>query len=391
MNSILFVHNYYRQPGGEDNVFAAERAMLRDKGHTVHEYIARSDSISAAQYLAMPVTTLWNRRSAQELARICREKKPEVVHFHNTFPLISPSAYYAAKRAGAAVVQTLHNYRLICPDARFFRKGRVCEDCMNKNFAWPSLIHRCYQKSFFASLIAAAMLALHKKMGTYARMVDTYIALTNFAKAKLVEAGFDSAQISVKPNFLQKDPGAGNGDGGYFLVAARLSAEKGVDTLLAAWRKALNRPALKIAGDGPLSTMVADRAQRLGGVDYLGHKSHDEVLALMKNARALVIPSLWYEGFPMTVVEAYASGLPVIASNLGSLGELVINEKTGLLFECGNAEALAKQANRLCDEPALAEAMRTGARNEYEQKYNAEQNYKLLINIYQKAIEKAKQ
>ncbi|MBD3393819.1 MAG: glycosyltransferase [Chitinivibrionales bacterium] len=386
VNKPLIVHNHYLQRGGEDVVFETESALLRDHGHQVLHYTLDNRAVAGMGAVSLFTKTLWNSATYRDLTRCIRDRKPDLVHFHNTFPLVSPSAYYAVKRAGLPVVQTLHNYRLVCPEARFFRDGRVCELCLRKRIAWPAVRYGCYQNSRPASAAVTAMLSLHHALGTWRTKVDRYIALTEFARAKFCAGGLSPEKVAVKPNGLARDPGAGPGGGGYVLFAGRLSPEKGIDTLLDAWPHVPGKLSLKIAGDGPLVEMAAQRASALEHVEFLGQRTHDEVLDLMRHAEALVVPSRWYEGFPMTVVEAFATGLPVVASRLGGLTELIRHGETGLHFDAGNTAGLAAQIRQVCVHADHAGRMRAGARREFERKYAARRNYESLVEIYQAVL-----
>ncbi len=304
---VLICHNFYQQPGGEDQVFAAEAALLRRFGHEVETYSVHNDEIESAGKLKLAAATVWNRGAASEIGRRTRENRAEIVHFHNTFPLLSPAVYSAARRAGAAVVQTLHNFRLICPGATLFREGKPCEKCVGR-FPVAAVAHGCYRGSRSATAVTAMMLGVHRSIGAYANQVDAYIALTRFAREKFLVAGFDPEQIHVKPNFLDPDPGAGPGDGGFALFVGRLSEEKGIRPLLEAWKRVGKTLPLKICGDGPLASQVREAAASESSIEWLGRRPLEEVIGLMGRAAALVFPSLWYEGFPRTIVESLSAG-----------------------------------------------------------------------------------
>jgi glycosyltransferase involved in cell wall biosynthesis len=231
---ILAIHNSYQQPGGEDQVFLAETSLLERYGHQVVRYSKHNDRAAGMNRLALAGTALWNNSTYRDLRVLIRRERPDVAHFHNTFPLVSPAGYYAAKAEGVPVVQTLHNYRLLCPNALFFRDGGVCEDCMGKAITWPGVVHKCYRGSRAASGLVTAMLATHRALRTWTDMVDVYIALTEFARRKFIEGGLPEERMTVKPNFVDPDPGPGTSDDGHALFVGRLSPEKGVDTLLAA-------------------------------------------------------------------------------------------------------------------------------------------------------------
>jgi len=284
------------------------------------------------------------------------------------------------------VVQTLHNYRLLCPVALFFRDGRVCEDCMGKAVPWPGVVHRCYRGSRAASGVIAAMLTTHRALGTWTKMVDVYVALTEFAQDKFIEGGLPAEKIVVKPNFVAEDPGPGGGSDGYALFVGRLSPEKGIETMLAAWDRLRTGVPLKIVGDGPLRDRVIRAASRQPNVEWLGYKTVAEVHALMKRAGVLVFPSEWYETFGRVAVEAFAAGTPVIAANIGAVGELVEHGRTGLHFRPGDPEDLATRVGWALSHPAELGRMREEARAEYEAKYTAERNYRALMEIYEFAL-----
>jgi len=279
---------------------------------------------------------------------------------------------------------TLHNYRLLCVNALFFRQGQICEACLGR-FPWRGVVHGCYRDSRPASIVVAGMLTLHRTLGTWG-LVDRFIALTAFAREKFLEAGFSPEKVVVKPNFVHPDPTPGNGQGGYALFVGRLSPEKGVKTLLEAWRRLEGRLSLKIVGDGPLQGEVSRLAQEVLGVEVLGRKGTEKVYALMGEASFLVFPSEWYEGFPKVLVEAFAKGLPVLTSALGSQGSIVEHGRTGLHFRPGDPEDLAAKVEWLLSHPAELVWMGKEARAEYEAKYTAEKNYRMLIAIYREVL-----
>jgi glycosyltransferase involved in cell wall biosynthesis len=387
---ILVIHDYYQQPGGECQSFTAESSLLESHGHQVMRYTVHNDQIKNMKPFALAAKTIWNRTVALDLRKIIYQKRPEILHFQNTFPLISPAAYYAARAEGVPVVQTLRNYRLLCPNALFFRDGHVCEDCMGALVPWPGILHACYRGSRAATGVTAAMLSFHRALGTYTRMVGMYIALTDFARQKFIQGRLPAEKIAVKPNFVDPDPGIGEGRGGYALFVGRLSQEKGISTLLSVWEKLGGKIPLKIVGDGPLASQVAEASRSIPGIEWLGDKPGQSVLALMKDAAVLVFPSVCYEGFPRTIVEAYSVGLPVIASNLGGMASIIEHGRTGLHFSPGDPEELAVQVDWLFDHPAELERMRREARKEYEEKYTADRNYEMLLEIYERAVGSAK-
>lgn len=380
---ILAVHNFYQQPGGEDQVFASETRLLEEAGHTVLRLTESNDRVAGMPSAGLAAATVWNRDAYRRVYAVVSEERPEIVHFHNTFPLLSPACYYAARRAGAAVVQTLHNYRLICPGATLLRDGVPCEDCVG--FApWRGVAHACYRGSRGASAVVAGMVMAHRAAGTWNRAVDAYIALTEFSRSRFVAGGLPPGRLFVKPNF-SADLGVGPG-GKHFLFAGRLSQEKGLDILLDAWRSCGDLPMLKIAGDGPMGPWLREQIVNLPRVEWLGRLPHDAVVEQMKRARGLVLPSVAYENFPVSVVEAYATGLPVVASDAGTLPELVHDHTTGLIFQSRNSASLTQKILELTNDAVLYEKLRAAARGEFEAYYQGSRNLDLLVGIYRKAV-----
>lgn len=387
---ILLAHNYYRSsaPSGEDAVFRGERALLERAGHEIIPFERHNDDIDEStlrRRSALALNGAWSRQSYDDIAELIRRHRPDVAHFHNTFPLISPSAYAACQDNGVPVVQTLHNYRLICANALLLRDGKPCEACVGTTLL-PALRYRCYRGSLPATGAIVWMLARNRWNGTYSRLVNRYIALTQFAADRLVAGGLPPDRMIVKPNFLNLPRVAAEERESFALYVGRLSEEKGVRTLLDAWRAVRSVP-LKILGDGPLHAELADTVMRHGlKVELLGQRSKDEVLRLVRQSAFQIVPSEWYEGFPMVILEAYASGTPVVASDIGSLAEIVEHERTGLLFRPGDAEDLARKIEALATSALRLEYGRA-AQAVFEQKYTAERNLSMLMDIYRQAQE----
>ena len=382
---ILIGHNFYQQPGGEDTVFAAETAMLQEEGHSVVPYSQHNDAIRAMSPFSAGLKTIWNRSSRREIARLLAREHPDVCHFHNTFPLISPSAFYAASAAKVPVVLTLHNYRLLCPAGVLLRQGRVCEDCVGRRLAYPGIAHACYRNSALQTAGVAAMNCVHHVLDTWRDRVDLYIALTQFARQKFIEGGLPAEKIVVKPNFVHPDPGFNWRREPFALFVGRLSPEKGIATLLNAWSLIGADLPLRIAGEGPMENEVRQACENHSSISWLGRLSRLDVIDQMKRARVLIFPSIWYESLPLTIIEAFATGLPVIAGNLGSMAELVEDGHTGLLFEPGSAESLAATVRRLLTNDGLAVAMGMSARQEFETRYTRSRNCELLLRCYSMA------
>lgn len=384
---ILLLHNRYQIRGGEEVVLESEKTLLEDRGHSVALLETTNDEIKGLVAKAKTaVNTIYCYSSKQRVRREIDSFKPDVVHVHNFFPRLSPSVYDACQEAGVPVVQTLHNYRLLCPKASFFRSGQVCEDCLGKLIPWPGVLHGCYRDSRLGTGVVAAMLTYHRIRKTWTEGVNVYIALTEFAKQKFIEGGLPADKITVKPNFVYPDPNIGEGRGNYALFVGRLSPEKGLETLLNAWALLEKRIPLKIVGEGSMADAVAAATEKLTEVEWLGRQPHEQVLSLMKNAMMLIFPSVWYEGFPVTIAEAYAVGLPVVASKMGGMSSIIDSGRTGLLFQPGDAEELARKVEWALQHPEELNKMRREARAEFEAKYSAEENYRQLMEIYSLAV-----
>jgi glycosyltransferase involved in cell wall biosynthesis len=383
---IVVAHNFYQQPGGEDQVFAAETELLESYGHKPVRFIMHNDEIDGMNRVQLAIKTTWNRDSAARLGEVVKEHKPDVVHFHNTFPLISPAAYSAARKGGAAVVQTLHNFRMLCPNAVFFREGKICESCLGKAIPLPGVLHRCYRGSLAASAMCATTLTAHRALGTWKNAVDLYITPSESARRKFIEGGLPAEKIVVKPHFLPTDPGVGTGDGNYAVFVGRLSFEKGIETLLAAWKELRARLPLKIIGDGPLADEVRDAVMTDPRIEWLGRKSLNEIYDIVGRAKMLIFPSQCYETFGRVAIEAYARGTPVVATDHGAMADVVDQGRTGLRFAPGSPRDLADRVQELLDQPARLAHMREQARREFETKYTAPSNYERLMRIYEDAI-----
>lgn len=383
---VLLCHNFYQQPGGEDQVYADEAWLLQRGGHEVIRFEQHNDVLKEKRAWDAAKTTFWSRESYQALHRLVATHRPDVAHFHNTFPLISPSGYQAVRDAGIPVVQTLHNFRLICPGALLMRSGAPCERCVTKRFAWPGIVHGCYRESRKATAVTAAAMSWHGMRGTWRNRVDRFIATTQQARALFVSGGLPEEKLAVKPNFVRPDPGRFSGPRQGAIFVGRLSPEKGIGTLLEAWQRLGDRIPLRIVGDGPLRDEVLQAQRSQPGIEWLGRLPFDQVLEQIGAAKTLLFPSLLYETFGRTMIEAFATGTPVIASDLGAMRELVADELTGLRFPVGDAAALVAQIDRLWADEILWERLSEGARREFERHYTADRNLQLLQEIYEQAI-----
>ena len=382
---ILAVHNRYRYRGGEDFAFEAECALLESHGHQVIRYLednARIASMSTARLLQ---ATLWNRQAYRDLRKLIARERPSIVHLHNTFPLLSAAAPAAAGAAGVPIVETLHNFRPVCLNGLLLRDGAPCEKCVGRRWAWPGAWHACYRESRAASLWAALSLGARRLSGAWHHGVEAYIVVSRFARTVFRRAGLPESKLMLKPNFVHPDPGPGDGRGGYVLYLGRLSQEKGVLLLVEAWVRLRSRTKLLMAGDGPLAGRLRETASG-HAIELLGARPREEVFRLLQDALLLAAPSLCYEGCPLAVLEAFAAGTPVVASNRGGLAELVNPGETGWLAPAGDAEALAAVLDAALTDPGLRSEMRRRARRHYEQNYTAETNYRRLMEIYRRAV-----
>jgi glycosyltransferase involved in cell wall biosynthesis len=384
---VLIAHNRYQQRGGEDESVRAEVELLKSRGYEVTEFVEDNERISRLPLAKVAAGTVWNQENYRRLRTLIRERRPEVVHVQNFFPLMSPAIHYAARAEGVPVVQTLRNYRLLCSNGLFFRDGRVCEDCLGKTPPWPGVAHACYRGSRVGTIPVVAMLTTHRALRTWTRTVDVYVALTEFAKQKFVEGNLPAKKIAIKPNFVNPDPGPGEGRGGYAIFVGRLSPEKGLSTLLAAWKRLGTRMPLKVVGDGPLAGRVTETAKGLFGIELLGRKPLKEVYELIGEASFLIFPSEWYETFGRVAVEAFAKGTPVLAADIGAIAELVEHGRTGLRFRPGDPRDLAAQVEWAANNPEALARMRSEARAEFEARYTAEENHRRLLEIYELAAE----
>jgi glycosyltransferase involved in cell wall biosynthesis len=386
---IALVHNAYQQAGGEDAVFEQECRMLENAGQKIVTYCRTNwdtDGYSGLRRLSLAKRTIWASDSRREFTELLRREKPDVVHVHNTFVMISPSIYSACREAGVPVVQTLHNYRLLCPAGTFFRDGKLCEECLHHSLI-RSVEHSCYHDSYSASAVVASMLAYHRARDTWRREISCFVALTQFARNKFMEGGLPGEKIFVKPNFVSPDPGARTGIGDYALFAGRLSPEKGVGTILAAWKRLSVSVPLVIIGGGPDHDSLKSRAasEGLTNVEFKGQLPREQTLAAINNARFVIISSEWYETFCMAIAESFACSTPVICSRMGVMQELVENNRTGIHFGPSDSEDLARKVEWGWTHPDEMHAMGIAARAEYEAKYTAEANYPKLMEIYERA------
>jgi len=385
---VLLCHSYYQQRGGEDRSFEEERELLIQEGHEVIDFVRRNDALRGRSGLRIAGTTLWNRQAAATMRQLVDEHRPEIVHLTNTFPLLSPAVVRAAHGHGAAVVQALRNYRHLCANGCLVRAGRPCEECPGRIIPWPAVVHRCYRDSVAASSVVASMQVLHRLLGTWRSRVDAYFTPSEFARSKFIEAGYPAERVHVKYNSVHFGSAgalvAARDD--YLVFVGRLCHEKGVALVLDTWKASPSLPPLRIVGDGPLADLVSAAQERDQRITWHGQLDRDKLYEQVSGARALLMPSVWYETFGRTIAEAFAVGTPVIASRLGAMAELVEHERTGLLFEAGNAADLGRQIARFQQLSAeQTTEMGEAAQRRYEQRFTPQRNYARLMEIYRLA------
>lgn len=386
---ILITHNRYQQAGGEDVVAASEAELLASHGHTVERITVANDHIQGMfSQIGASLGSIYSFESEHLVKKTIELFRPDLVHIHNFFPTLSPSAFYASSRARVPVIHTLHNFRIICAAATLFRDGKVCEECLQMRSFLPGIRHACYRSSRLGSAVSGLGMALHDQLHTWTERVSAYIALTDFAADKLGSYRIPRNRIFVKPNSTV-DRGLGTGNGTYALYVGRLTREKGIHTLLDADARGSLCMDVLILGDGPMSGDVRQAAERPGSrLQYKGFVGHDQIIDYMRSARALIMPSIWYEaGLPLVVIEAFSLGLPVIGAEVGNVGYLLRSGETGLLFTPGDPAALSDALRCFASNPSAAGEMRTRARNYYLATHTPDKNYAHLIEIYRAVIE----
>lgn len=387
--NILLVHNYYKIPGGEDTVVQNEKELLESHGHRVIFYSrknAEMDGFSKFQKLLLPIITIFNPRSYKEIKSIIKKEKIDIVHVHNTLNLISPSVYYAAKSCRVPVVQTIHNFRMLCPAATFYRDGKICEECVEKGLRC-AVKHKCYRDSRLQTLACVITTKIHRMTGIYKKL--SYICLAEFNKEKLLQLNCSERKeiiqpknVFVKPNltFRQLEK-AQSSEGNYYLFAGRVEKIKGIDLLLDAFEKLPNENLL-IAGTGTQLEYYKELAMKRGltGVVFLGFLGKEQLLEKMAGAKALIVPSQWYETFGMTVVEAFSLGTPVIASDIGNLSSLIKEGINGWKFTYDSVEELVEKVN------VCSGISKENLQVACDDAIFPEKNYEILNHIYETVI-----
>jgi glycosyltransferase involved in cell wall biosynthesis len=385
---VLFVHNHYQVRSGEALVFEHDRRAAELAGHEVITYTRDNrelDDYGPLQRLTLGARTSWAWDTQRALSRLIERERPAIAHFVNTLPLISPAAFWTCRNHAVPVVYNVQNYRLACPAATFLRNGAICKECPEHGLA-RSVIHACYRGSRAASAAVAVATALHRSLGTFAQAVDRYLVPSQFMARTLARyANIEEHKLIVKVNAVTPDPGAQIVRGEYLLFVGRLTVEKGILTLLDAYARLQDAPVLRIVGEGPLSAEIAQRVAgdaRLQRVELIGALPHEQAVACIREARALIVPSQWYEGVPLSLLEAFACGAPVVAGRIGSLAEVVRHGDNGVLFEPGDAADLARVIDLLVNQPELARALGARGRESYLAAHTLEQNAQALTAIY---------
>jgi glycosyltransferase involved in cell wall biosynthesis len=389
--NILIIHNTYQQAGGEDVVVEQETRLLEKHGHRVIAYRRSNhelENLSFGDRLGLVGRMISAADSNDAVRSILRNHKADLVHVHNTFAMVSPSVYKVCQEEGVPVVQTLHNYRLLCPAATLYRDGKICEECITHNLL-HSVRYGCYRHSRAMTGAIALMLKTHRLRHTWDRQVDAYIVLSNFARDRFIQAGIPGERICVKPNFVEPDPRKRSRPGKYALFVGRLSQEKGVLTLLEAWKKLPAAIPLVIVGDGPMRSFLEEeiKSNRSQDIRLTGWLKREQVHKAMKEAAFLVVPSVWSEPFGLTIAEAFACGTPVLGARIGAIPEMVDDQVTGLHFVAGDGDALAITVTWAWEHPSELAAMGSAGRQVYEDRYTAEANYAVLMDIYNSVID----
>lgn len=382
---VVCVCNRYALRGGEEEVFEAEAALLAGQGcHVLPVSIKTQPPVSPIEKLKIGMRTTWSGDWHRKMEKILAQERPDIVHVHNVFPVMSPAIFYACKSAGVPVVQTLHNYRLLCPGSLFYRNGKVCEECLGGGLH-HGVQHGCYRNSRMQTAAVVMMLGAHRALGTWDSKIGGYIALTEFARRKFLEGGLPKERVFVKPNFLEPDPGLREGGGAGAVFVGHLGQQKGVSTLLEAWRLLPQEYRLRVIGEGPMleDLLAMKRDWNLTGVSIEGRVPRSQSIAAIRGAQFLIFPSAWFECFPLTLIESFACGVPVVASNLGAMAEIVDSGRTGIFFQPGDAADLAEKIRWAFSHPDQLQAMSGECRNEYMAKYTATQNFNQLMKIYE--------
>lgn len=362
--------------------------MMRDHGHETIPFTVHNQEIDENRKLQTAKNVIWNSNVYEELSQLAKRTRPDVVHFTNTFPVISPAAYWAFQSHGIPVLQSLHNFRLICPGSLLLRDGKFCNKCVAKSIAWPSVIHRCYRNSATASAVSTFNNSFHKAIRTWDTKIDKYIALSEFSKQQFIQGGISPEKLIVKPNFVLKPPSLPKTKSDFVVFVGRLSTEKGIERLIEAWNLARIKFKLLIIGSGPLEEFVrAAEANSNGMIEYLGQLPHEVTMKILADAQIAVVPSISVETFGRAVIEAYSVATPVIGFDIGSIAENIEHGATGWLVENGNASKLCQQIEASLSDKNQLKSLGAQARRFFESRFSVEKNYEATIKIYQEVID----
>lgn len=382
--NVLMAHNYYQVPGGEDTVFHNEIEMLEKNGHKVIMYTRHNNEIKKGIFsrLKLALDTIFSLNTYKEVKKLIDKGDIDIVHVHNTWPLISPSIYYAAKAKKVPVVQTIHNFRLLCPGATFTRNGEICEDCLSNGLG-QSLKNKCYRNSLLQTFIMNSMLIVHRVIGTY-KHVDKYIALTKFSKSKFNKLLNNESQIEVKPNFLPSISKYSRELQNYFVYIGRLDNIKGINFLIDAWKDIDTKIELKVIGDGELRENILKyiNENNITNISVLGFMKREDAFKIIKSSKGIIIPSQCYENFPMTILEAFSMGVPVIGSEIGNIATIIKDGYNGILFNKDSKEILKNKVEELFYDDDYNLELGNNAYSTFISKYTDDINYKELYRIY---------
>ena len=385
---ILLVHNFYQKPGGEDTVFYNEKKLLEDNGHKVITYTRDNKEILNMNFfkkLLLPLAVIFNYKTYFDIKKIIKDNDIDVVHVHNTLSLISPSVFYAAINMKVPVVQTLHNFRMQCPNGLFYRDGHICEDCVSRGLGC-ALKHKCYRNSFLQTVVIVLMIKIHRLTGVYKKI--NFICLTRFNKKKLLSINndkiiVDSGKISVKSNFVfnveKKDKGQSEflGNRHYYLYIGRYDEVKGIDIALKAFSRMPNKE-LHVIGSG--DDKYIKEYCKYQNIRFIGQLSNDKVLNELSHCNALIYPTRWYEGQPVSIIEAFMNKCPVITSDIGNVNEMIEDGRTGLHFAANSVESLIERINYY--ERLSINEFKCCSYKEYMNKYSDDISYCRIISIY---------
>jgi glycosyltransferase involved in cell wall biosynthesis len=380
---ILIVHNKYKIPGGEDIQTEEEFSLLNQNGMEVHSFVVSNDYIDTINTVSLALNTIWSKKYYKILLQKIKTEKFDIIHIHNFFPLLSPSIFYAAQKAGAKVVMTAHNYRLVCPNALMFIENKICNDCQGKTIPYPALFKKCYRNNFLATAATVTMLGFHNLVHTWKNKIDGIICISEFVKGQLILGGFDEKQLYVKYNFVASNLPPNFEPEDYYVFVGRTSDQKGIELLLKTFQQIQKK--IVIIGDGPLTYMVQEFVKRNNNIEYLGKLSLEETYKKVAKAKALISPSQSNEPFGRTIIEAFAHGTPVIGSALGGITELIKEGSNGFLFDPYKESDLVNTINKF-ESVIDKEAMRKEAFKSYMDKFTPTINFKGIIEIYTKIL-----